>query len=880
MPPTLWGPLSRIVERSLPRDAVEPALGDLLEEYEEHVTRIGPLGAELWLVRECLSLSTAYRTGRFRRRLPGRSLVDVLRADLTHAWRGLRNRRGAAVATVAVLTLGIGLVSAMFALADPYVLRPLPFSRAEELYQLSLRTREQALVPTLADLQRRTDLFAGVLAQGNTSEVVVQAPTGEASLTLLPISREYFDVLGFPAGVPGEWRVAGPQAETPVLLTHQAAQRIARGEAAIGQAMSSLDNDTTLRVVGMIASRSFVDPQARAGVVIDGFMPLAVDPLVTITLSGRGGYSSSGHSVIARLRRGVTPEMVEEALSTVAVEDDRMGAPPEGLIVAATSIKEQLTSRVRPLALGALVAGILILVVCAANVANLLFVRAAARTHEFASREALGAARSDIARLVLIELGLLTGVGVLGGVALAALVVAFVSQIIPAEYTTLGTPDVGPRVVAFAAASGLAIMVAGLVPGWAAWRTTPLALFSRVSGSESKTATALRFTLIAAQTSVAVVLLAGAVMLGRSYVNLLMQDAGYDRDTFAVTAVYSPTSGGGAAGMALHDTVDSTVAATIDRLRRIPGVTQVGASPGPFVDGLRVMAVMRMSMDGERVPGLPRPATWDFFEAAKARLVGGRLWRRDDGTRVAVVTESFANECCHGTSPVGRILTIPVAESEHAVRIVGVVKDVFTGALDEPPGPAAFVPIGTGAGVRSTWINYVIRSEEPAVSLAVAAEREIKAASPGVTIRGGATMRQRLMESVRDRSFATLIVVFFGVAAVAVSAAGVVGVVAFVVARRTREIAIRLAVGATASDVRRLVTRQAAIAAGIGAIAGLTAARWLATLAESLLYGIEPADPTSFILTAIVIVVVVSCAAWFPAGRATRLSPTVALRSE
>src|SRR5690606_38931664 len=105
--------------------------------------------------------------------------------------------------------------------------------------------------------------------------------------------------------------------------------------------------------------------------------------------------------------------------------------------------------------------------------ANLLFVRAAARTHEFASREALGAARSDLARLVLIALGLLTGVGVLGGVALAALVVAFVSQIIPAEYTTLGTPDVGPRVVAFAAASGLAIMVAGLVPGWAAWRTTP-----------------------------------------------------------------------------------------------------------------------------------------------------------------------------------------------------------------------------------------------------------------------------------------------------------------------------------------------------------------------------------------------------------------------
>jgi predicted permease len=867
--PALWPLVERIVGRRVPPARLEPVLGDLLEEFDDQVRRRGRIGAELWLIREGWSIVAAYRRRSPATAASSRTLMDTLRADVIHAWRAMRARPAAALATIAVLALGIGLVSAMFALADPYLLRPLPYREPDALVRLLLRTRTPENVPRLGDWQSRHDLFDGVAADGAVTLPLVSAPMGEMSLRLRAVSANFFDLIGVPVSMPAHWRPASPPAETPVILTAEAARRLfgdGRGSP-IGALLSRTDDEAGAYRVTAVLPASFLDPNGRSATSVGGYVPLADGLIANLRILPGGGYSyGSVMSPLARLRAGVTPAMVQAALSTGA-QPAGGGMPTTGAVVVATPLGTLLTARVRPLALGALGAGALILLVCATNVANLLLTRGASRTREIAAREALGASGIDIVRLVFVELGLLAAAGVAAGLVVANAALAAAAVVIPAQYTSLGAPALTWRVAVAACAAGAFVMGAGLAPAWAAWRVTPLALVSQTSAVETRSLRALRFLMTAAETAVAIVLVAGAVLFGRSYVNLLAQDPGYDGNTLAVSAVYHGSP----------DALAPAIEATIARLGALPGVTQAGASPGSLVDGLRAVGVDKpLVLDGRRVPGGPRQVSADFFQAAGARLVTGRLPSAADGGRAIAVSQSFAEACCEGRSPVGHTI---VAGSGTFV-IVGVVKDLYTTAFDEPPRPTVYVPIGTPGTPLFSWVNFVVHATDPSPALATALEREIRAAAPGVTIQGSDTLRARLMQSVNDRSFATLLVVFFAVAAAGVVAAGILGVVGFVAARRTREIAIRMAIGATSRDVARLVTRDAAVAAGAGAVLGLVGAAWLSKTVTSWLYGIRPADPLSLVLAALVMTGVVVVAAWLPARRATRLAPTIALRAE
>jgi predicted permease len=868
MEPALWPVVERLVGRHVLPAHLAPVLGDLLEEYEDQARRHGRLRAELWLAGESLSLAAAYRR-RYARAARSRSLMDKLRLDLVHGWRAARTRPTAALATVAVLALGIGLVSAMFALADPYLLRPLPYRQPDALVRLTLRTRTAEAVPTLSAWRARRDLFDDVAADGVTSMPLVSAPAGEMALRLHAVSANFFDLLGVPVHVPSDWRPAAPPAETPVLLTADAARRLFGGAFVpmTGALLTRADGETGAYRVAGVLPESFLDPNGRSATSAGGYVPLADGPIANVRTTPNGGYSyASVMSPLARLRAGVTPAIAQAALSTGDVPA-RGFMPTSGAVVVATPIASLLTERVRPLATGALGAGVLILIVCATNVANLLLTRGASRTREIAAREALGASGLDIVRLVFVELALLTSAGVAAGLVVAKTALAAAALVIPAQYTSLGAPTVTWRVVIAAGAAGALVMAAGLAPAWAAWRVTPLALVNPTSAIETRGLRALRFLMTAAGTAVAIVLVAGAALFGRSYVNLLAQDPGYDGDTLAVSAVYHGAP----------DALAPAIEATIARLGVLPGVTHAAASPGALVDGLHAMSAGRpLLLDGRPVPGGPRQVSDDFFEATGARLVAGRLPSPADAGRAIAVSQAFAEACCNGRSPVGHT----IAAGTGTFAIAGVVKDLYTTAFDEPPGPTVYVPLGTPGTPLFRWVNFVVRASDPSPALAALLEREIRTAAPGVAIQGSDTLRARLMQSVNDRSFATLLVVFFAVAAAGVAAAGILGVVGFVAARRTREIAIRMAIGATARDVRRLVTRDAAAAAGVGAVLGLVGAAWLSKAVTSWLYGIRPADPLSLVLAALVMTAVVVAAAWLPARRATRLAPTIALRAE
>ena len=853
------GTLRRILEwwllRRLPSAAAGPVIGDLLEEHTAKRVRVGPIRATIWLCGESLSIAVAYRPQMRAAASARRSAMDKLRSDLLSVARIVSTRPTATLATVVVVGLGIGLVSAMFALADPFLLRPLPYARPHELVSIRVSVKhggKLAIIPTLADWQARRDLFTNVATYEINQPARLTLADGSIALRTASVSSSFFPMLGLPVTVPPEWARSAGASDIPLIVTPAAPRKIRDEDQAFGRAFPRQEGGT-LRIAGRLPS-SFVFPGAGNVTGIGGLIPLRNQPLVEVQELGRA-TSSRSLSVLARLRRGVTPHIVETALSSHSQDGS-------GITVTAESLASQMTQRLKPLAFGALAAGALILIVCAANVGNLLVARIVYRTREFATRQTLGASRWDVSRLTLVEVGFLAIVGVAFGLALTAWTLAACNTILPREFSALGEPSLTNRVVVFACLAGAAVMVAGLLPAWVAWRATPVALFTQMARTDTRPIRALRFTLASIQSALAVILFLGATLLGRSYVNLLVQDPGFASDTVVVSVSY-PSN---VVGEALQAQIDDT----LRQFQRFPGVHTTAASIGSMIDDMRAGGLVRFN--GASTLVARKAVTFSYFDATGSLLIAGRSFTdRDNPLTACIVNEAFARTHNGGASPIGRIVTVGV----RPVEIVGVVRDTYDLALDERPTPTMFVPLqNPSAGFRITYVISVT-TERPA---AEAIERSVAAVNPEAIVLDGSTVRERLMRSVRDRSFATVILALFALAALGVSIAGLMGIVMYTVARRTREIAIRVAIGAGSPAIRYLVMREAVAAAAFGVTLGLTASIWLSRALESLLYGIRPADPLSMTIAAIAVIAVVGLAAWLPARRAVRLSPTAALR--
>jgi predicted permease len=518
--------------------------------------------------------------------------------------------------------------------------------------------------------------------------------------------------------------------------------------------------------------------------------------------------------------------------------------------------------------MGALSAGLLILLAAIANFGNLALARSLQRRAEFATREAIGASRRDIARLVLVELTVLTSLGLTAALGFAAAALKFATYSIPNAYTAFGLPRVTPRVVVFASIASVLVVVGGMIPMLIAKRPVSSTLIQESHTSESKGVRSWRFLMTMAQCAVTVLLLVGSSLLVRSEFNLAGQDIGMMGDTFVVTALYPSRLAGGSPQFL------NEVEASIDRLSRLPGVAAVGATFGAMADNATVLG-MGVALNGHRGPTAIKFVSTDYFKATGSVLIEGRF--PGMGHDFAVLSASLAKQCCPDRSAVG--LTVPYAKG--LTDVVGVVKDSFDVALDQPPTPTLFLPLlapsMNAGGIR---VHYLLRQPTPSANMGMTVDRQLRAIDADVRVVDEGTLNRRLLDTIRDRSFATLILTFFAAAASIVSASGLIGVVGSTVARRTREIAIRISLGANAQQVRLLVTREALVAAASGGIAGLIAGGVLSRFLESLLYGIHPADPLSTAIAALVMLGVVGAAAAVPAKRATSLMPTIALRME
>jgi putative ABC transport system permease protein len=370
------------------------------------------------------------------------------------------------------------------------------------------------------------------------------------------------------------------------------------------------------------------------------------------------------------------------------------------------------------------------------------------------------------------------------------------------------------------------------------------------------------------------VLVAGAGLLVDSYVHLVGQPAGFDRDVVAVTTMYPPAL----QGAAMQDVID----ATSDRLARVPGVASVAAADGNVVDGLLSTSIhVKFTIDGREGDAQLRSVTADYFATAGMTLRRGRLLRDADRDALAVVVnETLASAYWPDGSAVGRATSMGT--------IVGVVEDAYEQVYDRRPAPTVYNLlrgrlIGTTAtlgGHLSSGITYLLRPSGTTALNDVAVRRALFDVQPDVVTVETNTLGRKLANTVRDRAFATLMLGLFGVAGGAVTLAGLVGVVSVVVAARTREIAVRMAIGAQRRDVRRLVTGDVLRAATVGGIAGLLVGRWLSTLLTRFAYGVTVGAWTPAIAACGVMLVLMVIAALVPARRAASILPADALRSD
>jgi predicted permease len=798
--------------------------------------------------------------------------------DLRRAWRALARTRGFTAVAVLTLALGIGATTAMFSVVHGVLLKPLPFAESERLVSLTHRAPGANLPVvnqgpptyfTYVDHQRVFD----AIGAWDTRQVSITGRGDPERVEALAVSATTLPLLAVrPAlGRAFTGDEDAPGAPLRAVLTHGAWQRWFGGAAdAVGQSLV-IDGEVA-EVVGVLPP-SFRFLRAEPAVVL----PMRLD-----RADVEGGISFGFHG-IARLKPGVTLAQADADVARMVP-----------LLPSALSVL-RLEPSVRPLAehvignvgqvLWVLLAavGVVLLVACA-NVANLLLIRAEGRQQEFALRVALGASRAHIARAVLAEGMLLAlGAGALGLV-LTEGAVALLRRIAPAQLPRVDEIAVDATVllftVAIAAAAGLLSALVTIVRTGA-----PDALALREGARAAGDAPArrrTRDTLVVAEVALALVLLVVSGLMVRTFVALRQVDPGFAQpetvQTFRVAVA--------ASDVADSNAVARTHQAIAERLAQVPGVTRVGLASHITMDGednTNPLYAEGVPLGAGALPPMRRHKSVapGFFETMGIRLVAGRAVTWDDIHQrrpVAVVSEALAREHWGDASrAIGRRVR---GSAELPWReIVGVVGDERDDGLDRPPTAIVYWPLLNDTYEELT-MAYAVRSSRVGTPTFV---RELQQAvwsvNPSLPVAAVRTLDEIAAAATERASFAMVMLAIAAGMALFLGLVGIHGVIAYAASRRTREIGVRIALGAQPAAVRWLLVRDGLLLAGAGIALGVLASLALTRLMSALLFGVAPTDPLTYAAVSAGLAAVAALAAWLPARRASRMDPAVALRA-
>jgi putative ABC transport system permease protein len=806
--------------------------------------------------------------------------LETIWLDVRHSARMLRRSPIFTIATVLLLTVGIGVNTAIFTLLDVVVLRPLPVTAPHRLVEPLSRYPGDPRMNGFSwesyhDLRDHNTVFADVVG-----DIPARFQVGRDRGTAEPVDGEYvvgtlFRTLGVRPALgrliePGD---AHPGATPVIVLSWSYWKRQFDLDPAVLGMQLSVDG-VPATIVG-VTPRAFTGLQA-------GIMPAVWRPITK--------PFGPGLRLLARLKEGVGIEQAQAELRVfnrrwmeqiAARSIDKQWLKTEMDLVPAAGGYAALRERfATPLLVLMTAVGILLLLACT-NVASMLLARATARRHEMAVRVSLGAGRFRLARQVLIECAMLSAAGAVLGIALAyaaagALVRIMMSGRLPPRWPAQLDLSLAPdaRIVLFTV--GIAVLTAflfGLAPAWSAF-TAPSLPSLREAGRPGGTAARRRFGqgLVVAQMALSVVLLTGAFGVASYLSRLRNQDLGFDRHGVLLVSMNPQGSG-----------LDRTQLANgyrllLDRLHAVPGVRSATLSAVTPIQG--AAASRFVSVDGQAEDPAQRARVslnWvapRYFETFRTPLVAGRDFRFEDagGPDVAIVNQSLARHYFGGASPIGRRITL---ERETApFEIVGVVADAKYADLHEPAPRTVYLNAFQGR-IAS---HFALRTTLPSSSIAGSVRQVAAEVIPSVAIAKVITLDDQVNASiVIERLMATLSTLF-AAAGAALAAIGLYGLLAYTVARRTAEIGVRVALGATDRDVSRLVLGGALGLACTGFAVGLPLAWWSARIAARLLPNLPSVSLWSTALAAAALLTVALLAAIVPARRASRIQPADALR--
>ncbi|HLY19237.1 MAG TPA: ABC transporter permease [Bryobacteraceae bacterium] len=829
--------------------------------------------------------------------------------EIRHALRGFRKNPVLAGAALISLALGIGANTAIFSLTDQVLLRSLPVRNPDRLVLFSAMGRKSGFVetnyddnyafsyPMYCDFRDRAPAVAGVLARfplrlsmsaGDRTELV----QGEL------VSGTYFSVLGAHTVLgrpltPEDDRLGSPN-DVAVLAYNLWKTRFALDPSVLNQTIRL--NGRAMTIVG-VAQAGFKG--AGAGESADVFVPITMQRRMTQMFDGLAQRRGYWLNIFARLKPGVSRQQAESALNVFwhpILEEEARNTPSASQKYRQEFAARQLKlmpggigiSGVRDQASGPLMvlmcmAGLLLLIACA-NIANLLIARAAGRRKEIAIRLAIGAGRGRLLRQLLTEGITLSLGGGLLGVLTAYWTGDLLLGFLPSDPSMRGLtaqPDV--RVLMFALALSIITgIIFGLAPVWETLRADVAGTLKEQAAGAMGSAAHVRFrkVLVIAQIGLSLVLLIGAGLFARSLFNLKQIDPGF-RANHLLTFAVQPSLNGydQARTLALYDRLRDEIAA----LPQVRGVAMAEiALLSGNVDMMGISIPGYEPKEGERQSVRENFVGPGYLSAMGIPLLTGREITRQDGPnapRVAVVNEQFARKYYGGESPLGRRFHLMrAAADDPGFEIIGVVKDGKHADLREQPQPFVYYAYAQHESIMR--MNFYVRTARDPTTLAGALRDEVRRADPNLPVFDMKTMDQQINEDVSNERLVAVLSTFFGMLATLLAAVGLYGVMAYAVARRTREIGLRMALGAARSEVLRMVMREVGLLAALGVSVALPAAYAISRLVQTQLYNMRGSSPAIFAAASLAIVAVAAAAGLIPAVRATRIDPMMALRNE
>ena len=807
--------------------------------------------------------------------------MGTLTRDLRYAVRMMWRNPGFTAAAALTLALGIGANSAIFSLVNAVLLRPLPYGNVDRLSMIWGGDRSRGMEPepvTPADFAewRADGRFFEQMAGSRDATYSLTGKGDPESIFGYRFSADFFSVLGVMPALGRTFLVEEdrPGANRVVVLSHALWMRRFGGDAGIlGEAI--MLNGEPYTVIGVMPP-GFQHPQSA-----ELWTPLAMDP------SLQENRDRKFLRVAARLKPGVTQQQAQAGIDEIMRR--REGQFPDsntGRTGRVVMMRDEFVGDIKPALLMLLGAVGFVLLMACANVANLALARSVGRSKELAIRAALGAGRTRLIRQLLTESVLLSSVGGALGLILAMWCSSLLVTIFPNNIANLDIPIIKEipidwTVVGF---TTLVTMLTGLLFGLApalqatkpdvndTLNETPR---GATTGASSRRA---RNLLIIVETAMAVVLLAGAGLMFRSFLRLQQGDLGLEPRGIMTGQVFLAQT--------RYPDLDKRrlfVDTVLQRLEGIPGVESAGVTNFLPLSGF--WGTIQMAIDGQPAPrpgeepeADDRLVSAGYFKTMGIRLLAGREFTprdREGAPQVAIINDTMARKYWAGEDPIGRRVNLGDAKEPRFCEIIGVVRDVKSFGLDQATHTEFFRPV---AQVPFPLLAFTVRTSADPLRLADPLRRAIWEVDKDQPVFKVLSMQQLANESLTLRRVSMLLLLAFAVMAIGLAAIGIYGVISYSVSQRTNEIGIRMALGADPGDVAGLIVKQGMRPMLIGLAIGLPVALGLTRLIMGLLYGMSPSDPATYGAAVLLLVAVGLVACYLPARRATRIDPVAALR--